>query len=168
MVGATDERLERVDAGPQRDDYLPLLLLADDSEAQVHSYYQRGDLFVLRGGDGRARGMTLVLAGPDGGAELKAVAVAPELHGQGVGRRMLRLVIADLRAAGVRRVVVGTGNSGIGALAFYQKAGFRLWKIERDFFSPDRGYPAGIEEGGIPLRDMVWMDLDLTPGGAGG
>ena len=104
---------------------------------------------------------TLAIAEPDGGVELKAVAVAPELHGQGVGQRMLALVLAELRAAGVRHVTVGTGNSGIGQLAFYQKAGFRLSRIERDFFSPARGYPEGLEENGIPLRDMVWMDQEL-------
>ena len=46
-------------------------------------------------------------------------------------------------------------------LAFYQKVGFRLWRIERDVFSPERGYPEGIEENGIPLRDMVWLERDL-------
>jgi hypothetical protein len=61
----------------------------------------------------------------------------------------------------VRRAILGTGNSGIGQLAFYQKAGFRLWRIERDFFSAERGYPDGIEENGIPLRDVVWMEQDF-------
>ncbi len=61
----------------------------------------------------------------------------------------------------MKHVVVGTGNSGIGQLAYYQKAGFRLWRIERDFFGPDRGYPDGLEENGIATRDMVWIDQDL-------
>jgi hypothetical protein len=78
-----------------------------------------------------------------------------------VGQRILAAVLADLTTRGVTRVVVGTGNSGVGQLAFYQKAGFRLWKIERDFFGPERGYPDGLEENGIPLRDMVWMDQTL-------
>jgi ribosomal protein S18 acetylase RimI-like enzyme len=93
--------------------------------------------------------------------ELKAVAVAPELQGRGVGRRMLALVLAELRAAGVRRVTVGTASCSIGQLAFYQKAGFRVHRIEREFFSAARGYPQGLEENGIPLRDMVWMDQEL-------
>jgi hypothetical protein len=60
-------------------------------------------------------------------------------------------------------VVVGTSSSGIGQLAYYQKAGFRLAWIERDFFSADRGYPADLVENGIPVRDMVWMDHELDP-----
>ena len=70
--------------------------------------------------------------------------------------------LAELRCRGVRRVVVGTANAGIGQLAYYQKAGFRLLRIERDFFSPARGYPAVMEDNGIRLRDMVWMDLELS------
>jgi ribosomal protein S18 acetylase RimI-like enzyme len=162
-VTGSGERLQRVAAGPARDELMPLLLLllADDSEAQVRSYYQQGDLFVLRGDDGVAMGTTLAIPEPDGDVELKSVAVAPELHGRGIGKRMIALVLAELRAAGVRRVIVGTGNSGIGELAFYQKAGFRLSKIERDFFSPERGYGKGTQENGILLRDMVWMDQEL-------
>jgi ribosomal protein S18 acetylase RimI-like enzyme len=151
-------RLEKLAAGSARDALIPLLLLADDSEMQVRGYYQAGDLFVLRDEDGRAVGITLTISTPEGDVELKAVAVAPALHGRGLGRQLMALVLAELRAGRVRRVTVGTASCGIGQLAFYQKTGFRLWKIERDYFSPARGYPEGIEENGIPLRDMVWMD----------
>jgi GNAT superfamily N-acetyltransferase len=157
----TGERLEQVAAGPARDEFLPLLSLADDSDAQRRSYYQRGSLFVLRGVDGVPLGITLAIPESGDTVELKAVAVAAALQGSGVGQRMMVRVLAELRAAGVRRVIVGTGSCGIGQLAFYQKTGFRLWKIERDFFSPERGYPPGIKEHGIPLRDIVWMDQDL-------
>jgi len=74
---------------------------------------------------------------------------------------MLTALLERLRASGVKRVIVGTSSSGIGQLAYYQKAGFRLWKIERDFFSAERGYPEGGERTAIPRRDMVWMDQEL-------
>jgi hypothetical protein len=51
--------------------------------------------------------------------------------------------------------------SGVGALAFSQRAGFRLLSVERDDFTPEKGYPEGSEEDGIPVRDMVWMDRAL-------
>ena len=161
MATGTGGRLERIVAGPARDEFMLLLLLADDSEAQVRSYYQQGDLFALRGDDDIVMGITLAIPNPDGGIELKAVAVVPALHGRGVGQRMIRMVLAELRATGVSNVTVGTSSSGIGQLAFYQKAGFRFWKIERDFFSPERGYPEGTKENGIGLRDLVWMDQAL-------
>jgi ribosomal protein S18 acetylase RimI-like enzyme len=118
---------------------------------------QNGTLFVAEAG-GRDVGIVLAIPLTLGEIELKAVAVDPESHNQGIGKRMLALALPALRDQGYDRVMLGTGNSSIGQLAFYQKAGFRLWKIERDFFSPERGYPDGLEENGIPLRDMVWLD----------
>ena len=153
-------RLKIVDSGPERDDYLPLLLLADDSEQQVRGYMQQGILFVAEEG-GRDLGIVLAIPAGASEVELKAVAVDPASHNRGIGKWMLALVLAALRERGFKRVVLGTGNSGIGQIAFYQKAGFRMWRIERDFFSPERGYPDGLEENGIPLRDMVWFDRSI-------
>ncbi|MCC6793429.1 MAG: GNAT family N-acetyltransferase [Thermomicrobiales bacterium] len=157
----TESIVRIVPAGEGRDAYLPLLMLADESESEVRGYYQRGDLYALDDEAGAPLGMILAIPEPDGSVELKAVAVDASMHGKGVGKRMLAAVLADLKRRGVKHVIVGTANPGIGQLAYYQKAGFRLWKIERDFFSPERGYPEGLEENGIPMRDMVWMDQEL-------
>lgn len=155
------ENVRIVPVGRHRDPYLPLLLLADDSESEVNGYYQKGDLYALDDAVSRPLGMILAIPEPDGTIELKAVAVHEELHGQGIGKRMLSAVLADLKKRGVKRVIVGTASCSIGVIAFYQKVGFRLWRIERDFFTTARGYPDGLQENGIPLRDMVWMDQGL-------
>jgi ribosomal protein S18 acetylase RimI-like enzyme len=70
-------------------------------------------------------------------------------------------VCSRLRERGTRRVVVGTATSGIRQLAFYQRLGFRLTHVERDYFTSGKGYPANLEENGIPTRDMAWMDREL-------
>ena len=150
-----------VPSGKERDAYLPLFRLAEDSEQQLRSYYQTGELYAYRDHTGHARGIVLVLPTVIEEVELKAVAIDAAVQGLGIGQQMVKAVLARLRRAEVRRVIVGTGSCGIGQLAFYQKLGFRLWLIERDFFTADRGYPSGITENRIPLRDMVWMDLEL-------
>jgi ribosomal protein S18 acetylase RimI-like enzyme len=155
--------LRLVPAGSERDAYLSLFHLADDSADQVLSYYQTGTLFALEGPDGRPVGIVLAIGETDETVELKAVAIDESLHGQGLGTYMLLAVLDQLRARGVRRVVVGTSSSSVGQLAYYQKAGFRLARIERDFFTSERGYPDGLVENGIPVRDMVWMDQQLAP-----
>lgn len=147
--------------GSHRDTYLPLFYLADDSLSQVANYYQSGDLYVLDDASGPI-GITLVTPVAPGEVELKAVAVEASRQQQGIGRRMLAAVLADLKRRGVQRVVVGTASAGTGQLAFYQKAGFRLRSVERDYFSPARGYPENLQENGIAVRDMVWMDQELS------
>lgn len=39
--------LNLVNPGAERERYLPLLLLADESEALVRSYFQEGDLYAV-------------------------------------------------------------------------------------------------------------------------
>jgi ribosomal protein S18 acetylase RimI-like enzyme len=154
--------VERLEEGVGREALLPLLLLADEPQP-LHGYLNDGDLYVLRGPADDAIGVTLVM--PDqhepGTVELRAVAIAEQHHNRGYGQRMLAGVLADLRSRGVRRVTVGTSNAGIGQIAFYQKAGFRLWRIERDYFTPEKGYDPQEKENGLSHRDMVWFDLDL-------
>jgi ribosomal protein S18 acetylase RimI-like enzyme len=156
--------VECLPPGPARDPLIPLLRLADESEAEVRGYYQQGDLYALWGADTEPRrplGVVLVLPVAGGAMELKAVAVAETHHNRGLGKRLLAAVLSDLRARGVGRVVVGTSNAGIGQFAFYQKAGFRFWRIERDYFTPERGYDPDARENGLAHRDMVWFDQEL-------
>ena len=47
------------------------------------------------------------------------------------------------------------------SLRFYQRQGFRLYQIVRDAFIPSKGYAEGVMIDGIPLRDQVWLELNL-------
>ena len=154
--------LDRLPPGPQREELLPILLLADEPQP-LGDYLQLGDRYVCRDADGAVVGATHVMPTAEAETwELRAVAVAAERQRQGWGKRMLAAVLDALGARGGRRVIVGTSNAGIGAIAFYQKAGFRLWRIERDYFTPQRGYDPDEREHGLPHRDMVWFDRELT------
>jgi hypothetical protein len=58
--------------------------------------------------------------------------------------------------------MVATATADVGNLRFYQRCGFRLRSVERDAFTTERGYPAGLESDGIPVRDRVWLDADIS------
>ena len=70
--------------------------------------------------------------------------------------------IAYCRARNGHRLIVSTAAADIGNLRFYQRQGFRMYKIVRDAFAPSMGYPEGTLVDGIPLRDQVFLDLDLN------
>lgn len=149
-------------ADDSREPYVPMLLLADEPEP-LRQYLETSDLYVLRDREGTPLGATVVLADEHSPStmELRAVAIAEGQHNRGLGQIMLRGVIDDLAQRGVRRIIVGTSNAGIGQIAFYQKTGFRLWRIEQDYFTPEKGYDPNERENGLPHRDMVWFELNL-------
>jgi ribosomal protein S18 acetylase RimI-like enzyme len=149
--------LERVPPGPGRRRHLPLLLLADPI---AEGYLDEGELWV------HDQGVGVVLTVPAGEAavELRAVAVDPGRQRRGHGLAMLRALLAQLRAEGWARVVVGTGSADPAGLLLYQRAGFRPTHVERDAFSSERGYdPATlVEPSGLVHRDVIWLALDLA------
>ncbi|QGQ45538.1 GNAT family N-acetyltransferase [Metabacillus sediminilitoris] len=63
------------------------------------------------------------------------------------------------RNKGYKTIEIGTGNSSIGQLAFYQKCGFRIIGVDLDFFI--RHYPEEIFENGKHCRDMIRLSQDL-------
>jgi ribosomal protein S18 acetylase RimI-like enzyme len=98
--------------------------------------------------------------GPDE-HELKNLAIVEGRRRLGLGRSMIGAVLAELRARGMRRVEVATSGADTGNLEFYQRCGFRLLRIERDYFSPARGYPEGFSLFGLPASDLVVLDQKL-------
>jgi ribosomal protein S18 acetylase RimI-like enzyme len=146
--------------GADREAWEELLQLADEPEP-LRRDLQRGVLYGLRDGQDQPLAAVLVVQGGDGWPELRAVAVAEDHQGQGLGSWLVTHVCERLRATGERRVVVGTASSGLRQLGFYQRLGFRVDRVERDFFVPKKGYPADLSENGIPSKDIVWMDRAL-------
>jgi GNAT superfamily N-acetyltransferase len=149
--------LQLVPPGPERRHYLPTLLLADDV---AERYLDEGDLWVAEDGD--AVVLTVPADEPDT-VELRNVAVAEGQQGRGLGRAIVTTLFDRLRAQGWRRAVVGTGTADARTYVFYQRCGFRPHHVERDVFTPERGYdPDQLREpNGLTHRDMLWFDIDL-------
>ncbi len=85
-------------------------------------------------------------------SELVYIAVAPERRGHGYGKAIIAALLDEARRLGVKSLLVGTANSSLENIAFYQKCGFRLDHVRRDFFSYIQ---PPISEHGIPMRDMI-------------
>jgi GNAT superfamily N-acetyltransferase len=160
--------VEEIPAGPQRRKLIPLLHLAEDSEAQLEAAIDDGVMYAVVSDDsehvsddGDHIGVVLALPHAPDEIELRYVAVAEARQRTGIGKAMLAHVTDATRARGINRILVGTSSADTGNLDFYQRCGFRLLTIERDYFSPARGYPADFMLNGLPAVDMVWMDMPL-------
>ena len=148
--------------GGSRDALLPLFRLADDSEAQIAAYRDDGTVYVARDGDDLIGHVQIVETGPANALEIMSIAVAEERQGQGIGRKLVAAAIDHARAAGASRLSVATATADIANLRFYQLAGFRFYAIVRDAFGPDKGYPPDLMVDGIPLRDQIVLDMQIT------
>ncbi len=95
---------------------------------------------VSNDGEGRALGTVMLQLWPDAGhvvrgpgeAEIRALAVAPEARGRGVGRALLQAIAGQARAVGVHHLLLCTQATMLAAQHLYTQAGFRRLP-ERDW-----------------------------------
>ena len=132
-----------------------LLLLADPSEEKVRSYLPKSQCFVASD-DGIIVGACVVQPISAGGYELMNIAIQPVHQKSGYGTELLKWVIDLFHKSGASQIEVGTGTFGY-QLTFYQRHGFRVTAIDRDFFV--KNYPDPIFEDGIQLYDMLRLTL---------
>lgn len=137
---------------------MELLLLADPSERLVKEYVERGQCYIMEQ-DGRIIGTYVLIPTRPETVELVNVAVDEELHGKGYGKQLVLHAIESARLNHYKTIEIGTGNSSVVQLALYQKCGFRMTHIDKDFFI--RHYDEPIFENGIQCIDMVRLSQDL-------
>jgi GNAT superfamily N-acetyltransferase len=129
-----------------------LLLDADGPKAEIRKYLSRGELWLAQE-DARIVGSMVLLQTRAGAWEIMNLAVCTDLQRTGIGTQLLRKAKALAKQRGAPRLEVGTGNSSIGPLAFYQRFGFRIIGVDVDFFT--RRWSRVRRENGIELRDMI-------------
>ncbi|SFL36170.1 Predicted N-acetyltransferase YhbS [Gracilibacillus orientalis] len=139
---------------------IELLLLADPSRNLIEEYLKRGECYIAEK-DNKIIGVYILLpiSTKQDTIELVNIAVSEHEQGKGVGKQLIRDAIQKSAAKGYKTIEVGTGNSSIGQLALYQKCGFRMTSVDRDFFVIH--YEEDIMENGIWCRDMIRLSQDL-------
>ena len=135
-----------------------LLLDADGPRAEIRKYLPRGEMWLAQEGP-RVVGAMILMETRAHVWEIMNLAVVADMQRQGVGTRLLRKARTLARQRRAHRLEVGTGNSSLGPLAFYQRFGFRISSIAFDFFT--FRWKRIHRENGIPLRDMVRLEISF-------
>ncbi|MCE8020437.1 GNAT family N-acetyltransferase [Halomonas sp. MCCC 1A11036] len=134
-----------------------LLLEADPSLDTIKHYLERSICHVAIV-EGETVGTYVIQPLGDDVHELMNIAVAPAHQRKGIGARLLDHAIATVREAGARRLELGTGTFGY-QLTYYQRAGFRVVAVERDYFLAH--YDEPIYENGIQHKDRLRLALEF-------
>ncbi len=137
---------------------MDLLLLADPSIDLVRTYLKKGLCYVAEHRSD-VIGVVLTLETEPGNIEIMNVAVKEDFQNQGIGKKMLKFVIDEIKKTDIKTIEIGTGNPGVHQMLLYQKCGFRIVGVDLDFFR--RNYSERIYENGIECRDMIRMKIEL-------
>ena len=136
-----------------------LLLLAQPSLKNIQADLKHGLCHIAKI-DSEIVGVFVIVQKVEQLWEIKNIAVATKYQGQKIGKAILAQAISVAQNLGAREIEVGTGNSSLNQLAFYQKAGFRIVGVIPNFFIEN--YDEPIYENGIHCRDLVRLKYKLT------
>ena len=147
------EKLKSVGEAP-----IELLLLADPSKNLILNYLKKGECFVYKENNEVLGCYVLQKINKDK-IELVNIAVLESKQKMGIGKKLLANAFEYAKKNGYKNIEVGTGNSSIGQIIFYQKMGFRMRNIDVGFY--DSNYNEKIYENGILCRDMIRFIKEL-------
>lgn len=143
-----------------QDDHVPyeLLLIADPSKDLIDKYVKLSDIFTARQND-EIIGIVVLFPLTTETVEIKNIAVKPEFQGQGIGHYLIERVVQFASLNGQKSICIGTANSSIGQLYLYQKLGFEITSINRNFFMDNYADP--IFENGIQAKHLLVLTKQL-------
>jgi GNAT superfamily N-acetyltransferase len=148
------------EVGPDEIELLiPILRQAEESERALRwSLANLVDAVYRMDVDGQIVGAATMQWRGDP-CEIMELAVAPERQGQGFGKQLVAWLVDEARRRGKHRLLVGTANSSISNIVFYQRCGLRMDQVRQDYFWY---YREPHFENGLQIRDMLVFRYDLT------
>lgn len=136
---------------------MELFLLADPAEENILGYLHNGLVYLAKIEEEVVGGYILQATGHDL-YELKNIVVSSAYQKKGIGTKLLNHMISVVKELNGKWIEVGTGTFGY-QLDFYQRAGFRADRIDKDFFLLN--YSEAVFENGIQHKDMMRLLLKL-------
>jgi ribosomal protein S18 acetylase RimI-like enzyme len=91
-------------------------------------------------------------------SEIFYIAMEPDYRGQGLGKLAIQQIVNEARRRALASILVGTANSALENIAFYEKCGFRIDSVRKDYFNY---FTSPIHANGILIRDMLMLRYDF-------
>lgn len=137
---------------------LPILRDAEEGEERIRAALLDPACvaYAARNG-GELLGATVVRWESTRTGEILYIAVRADVRGQGYGKLMLKALQTEAVGRGASALLVGTANSSLENIAFYQKCGFRMFAVKRDYFTYIQ---PPLQEHGIMMRDMLLFSYE--------
>lgn len=135
-----------------------LLLDADPSRSLVDCYLKEGILFEVMA-DNQCIATLVLVTLPHSILEIKNLSVDPLHRKKGMAQSILSFTIDYAKQHHFKCIEIGTGATSFEQLYLYQKMGFRVSSIEKDFFT--RYYKEPIIENKLVLKDMIRLQFQI-------
>jgi DNA-binding MarR family transcriptional regulator/GNAT superfamily N-acetyltransferase len=101
-------------------------LVAEIVAKFMRDFDRRRECCWIAESDGQNAGSAFLVAGTDGGAQLRLLLVEPQARGRGIGERLVQECLRFARQAQYRTVSLWTNSILVAARRLYERAGFRL------------------------------------------
>lgn len=135
-----------------------LLYLADEDDEQIEKYKNTA-LFWAARLDGKIVGSIGLVGLSPNEAEIVSLAVLEEYQNRHIGSQLVETVLAYSIEKGFIDVLIKTGCCGLSQIGLYQKCGFRIDFVNRDYFLGK--YKSSIYENGIRCADQVVLSYKI-------
>lgn len=152
----TNDNFTISEAYSNKKQYLPLLIMGDESESMIDRYLDSGSLYVGLL-NGKPIAVCVIVNLDSDTVEIKNLAVETEYRKHGYGRRMLEYVESQHSD---KKIILGTGETP-STLRFYKSCGYFYSHRVPNFFTDN--YPTPIIEEGITLCDMIYLEKKTSP-----
>lgn len=139
-----------------KEQFMDLLLLADEQESMILKYLERGELFALYDTD--LKTVCVVTQEDENTCEIKNIATYEQEQGKGYGSLMMKYIIENCKDK-CDTLLVGTGGDDDKTLSFYKKYGFVYSHTVKNFFIDNYGHE--MFEDGQQLIDMIYLKMDI-------
>ncbi|GGI66497.1 GNAT family N-acetyltransferase [Enterococcus alcedinis] len=136
----------------------PLLLEADPSKSMIETYLKQSELLEVRQ-EGHLIGLLVLKQIEAGISEIMNLSVTPLFQTRGIGRQLIEQAIAHSKERNDQKIIVATGTTSVGPLLLYQKCGFRVEAVERDYFT--KYYREKIIENDVYLQDRLLLSQEF-------